>query len=209
MASTFVSVKNKKGIQMKKAMKLFTGILVTLLAVQLNASRPSLSVNVIGDMKIRVEASEIKGRAISFIKNEEGKTVYSNRIEKVSDFALSYDLSELKEGKYVLEIVDEVKSRSVPFIVSNDGVEVLMDKQKKVFFPEIVKKEESVMVKFLSNDTNDLRINIRSKSGELLLNDKLEGQLGLIGKTFEFTPGEYSITLASESFNETRYLSFK
>ncbi|MEM6737953.1 MAG: hypothetical protein AAF620_17980 [Bacteroidota bacterium] len=193
---------------MKKAIKLFVAIVVSIGAIHVNARETALKVNMVGKKKFRIEVMDVHGATTSYIKDDLGQILYKSR-SKGNRLRLFFDLSHLKSGNYSLLIEDDYKVQTLPVIVKKEGIEIKKDRLRKTFFPRLVKNDENVLVKLISDENNDLFIDIRTQDGKVLILDKLEGQPGLIGKNYRFTPGDYAVTITSDHFVKTSYFTVK
>ena len=193
---------------MQKAMKLMMVLVVMVAAIQVQAEG-SLTANVEGDKQLKVEVSNIQGNATSYIQDSKGLVVYRKKVEEGANLRLAFDLSLVRPGTYEFIVKDDVKFQSIPFEVTPERVQVIEEEQSKTFFPTVTKTDESIAVKLISDESNDLYISIKSDEGNILLNDKVEGQLGLIGKRYKFEPGKYTVTLSSNEYSKTTYLAFE
>ncbi|MEO9869653.1 MAG: hypothetical protein ABJF63_04185, partial [Ekhidna sp.] len=162
----------------------------------------------IGDKKVNVKVSNIRGKAISYIKDESGQILFEKKLKEEGVLNIIFDLANLSNGKYIFVVEDEFKRHSVPFELLTDAVEIYMEDSQRINFPQLIKDSELVLVKFLTNESNDLLIAIKTENGQLLFQERIEGKLGLIGKRFQFEPGEYLVTLSCNDYTETKYLSF-
>ncbi len=195
---------------MKQAFKLMM-ITITLIvsAAQTSQANSTLNVLAIGDMKLQVKMSNIQGRATSFIKDENGKILSRKRVKIGEEVNLIYDVSDLTDGVYFLTLKDESKSQTVPFRLIGDEIKVQSEDFKKTFFPKLVKEEDEMLVKLLSDESNDLHIDIRSSNGDHLYYERIEGKIGLIGKRFKFNPGSYLVSISSNDYAETTPITFE
>ncbi|MEM0938473.1 MAG: hypothetical protein AAF600_06440 [Bacteroidota bacterium] len=193
---------------MKKAIKLFVAIVVSIGAIHVNASESALKVNMVGEKKFRIEVMGVQGATTSYIKDNLGQILYKSR-SKGNVLRLFFDLSKLKIGNYRLVIADDYKVQTLPVVVQKERIEVKEDELEKIFFPKLVKNDENVLVKLISDKNNDLFINIKTQDGKVLILDKLEGQRGLIGKKYRFTPGDYAVTITSDHFAKTSYFTIE
>ena len=160
-------------------------------------------------MKLQVKMSNIQGRATSFIKDENGKILSRKRVKIGEEVNLIYDVSDLTDGVYFLTLKDESKSQTVPFRLIGDEIKVQSEDFKKTFFPKLVKEEDEMLVKLLSDESNDLHIDIRSSNGDHLYYERIEGKIGLIGKRFKFNPGSYLVSISSNDYAETTPITFE
>lgn len=193
---------------MKKAIKLFAAVTMLIGASYVNASGPTFNAMVLAGKKFRVEVKDVKGSSIIYVENEKGQILYRNR-SKEALLRVTFDLSTLSEGDYKVVVKDEAKIQTLPVVLATEGLELKNDELEKTFFPVVQKEDDKVFVKLLSDESNDLEINIRSVGGKLMAQDKVEGRLGLIGKRYQFSPGTYSVTVKSDEFHNTTYVDIK
>ena len=193
---------------MKKAVKLVVVMAMFISAAFANANESTFKINILGESKFRVEVTDVQGSSVAYIKNANGQVLYK---EKSRDALLrmTFDFSKLAIGNYDLIIKDELKVRVLPVLVTKDGIEVNNSNLEKSFFPKIEKEDNTVLVKLLSDEGNDLLVSVWTPDGELLQKDKIEGKLGLIGRKYQFEPGSYAVTVESNDFIDTKYITIK
>ena len=192
---------------MKKVIKLFVVIAMTISA-SLATANDSFKVNVVGEKKFKVEVTEIQGAATSYVKDAQGQILYRGKSEE-GKIKLIFDFSILEAGEYELVVKDEYKVQSLPITVTTEGIEIDRTELQKTFFPRMEQKEDEVIVKLLSDEKNDLFVSITDNNGTVLVEDKVDGKDGLIGKRYKFNPGEYTITMVSDDFATTSRLSVR
>lgn len=193
---------------MKRAIKLFVAIVVTIGAIRVNASDSALKVNVVGEKVFLVEVTNVQGEATSYFKDDLGQVLYRKK-SKDAKVRFSFDLSKLENGEYTLAVKDDHKIQTLPVIVSDEGIQINESQLEKTFLPSLVQNDEEVIVKLIADKENDLFVNIRTNDGKLLLQDKVEGKQGLIGKKYQFTPGKYTVTMMSDDFAKTSTINIK
>ena len=207
--SSFELSNQKHSKEMKKVIKLTAVFILSVSAVAANATETSMfKVYSAGDMKINVEVLDIQGRATGYVMDANNRVIFEKKLKNREELNITFDVSSLEEGNYQFVLKDDFKRRSVPFELVGDRVVVKEEESKRTNFPQIVQDERNVLVKLLSDESNDLHIRIKTQDGESLFDEKLEGKLGLIGKRFEFESGEYILTLISANYSKTKYLSF-
>ncbi len=200
-------MKNKDKV-MKKAINLFVAIVVTIGAISVNASDDAIKVNVVGEKTFLVEVTNVQGAVKSYFKDDLGQVLYRKKSEE-SFIRFSFDLSNLKNGNYSLEIMDDYKVQILPVTIDEEGIRINEDDLQKTFFPTIVESGNEVIVKQIANEESDLYVNIRTIDGKLLLSDKVDGQLGLIGKRYHFKTGKYTVTMKSNDFAKTSIVTIR
>ena len=193
---------------MKKAIRLFAVMAMIISASFVNASETTFTAELVGEMKFRVVVSDIRGTSSAYIRDANGNILY----KKQSNEGLlrkTFDFSRLDMGTYEIVVKDEAKVRMLPIAITENGVEFDQAELEKFYFPVVEENEDVVVVKLLSDEGNDLSVNISSRSGELLASEKIEGKLGLIGRKYHFNPGQYAITVRSNDFIETQYITIR
>ncbi len=190
---------------MRTLRKLCGGLAILLIAFQGFAT----NVNANGtNKKFELQLSNIKGRAMVYLTDKFENVYHEDRIKVKDELRLMLDLSDLASGNYSLIVEDELKVLSVPVIITTQGAEVKMAELTKVYFPQLTKEGDFVSIKLLSDESNDLNIKIESSAGELLYEEVINGQTGLIGQKFKFLGGAYKITLTSKGYSESRFMYF-
>ena len=193
---------------MKKEIKLIlVPMMVLMMSVRVLAGGPSFHIYA-DDKKVNVEALG-RGRTLSYVKSESGEVLLKRRMKKDGTFSMSFDLADFEEGKYMFVLEDQYRRQSVPFEISEQKLTIDQENTERVDFPQFVEEGKDVLVKLIADESNDLFIDIKSDSGDLLFQEKIDGKCGLIGKRFTFNPGKYSMTLISKNYTETKYLTFK
>ena len=162
----------------------------------------------IGDGKFKVEVSNIRGNATAFIKDQDNKVLFKRKVKGKDMLNLTFDLSQTKSGDYMFIIEDEYKRQLVPFTLDKEVVQIHLDRMDRLNFPQLIKNDDKVMLKFLAGGKEHLTIDIKDIYGEVLFHDEIEGVVGLVGKQFQFKPGDYLVTMSCEYYSKTEYLSF-
>lgn len=194
---------------MKKAIKLVS-VLVLLMSMEaVKATETStFRIYAIGGKKINVVMQNIQGKAVSYIMDQNDEILFERKLKNEGELSATFDVSYLNAGYYYFVIEEKSKRLSVPFELTDEEVVVKMEESIRTNFPKIVKENSNVMIRLLSDESNDLDIEIKTQSGELLFKEKISGRLGLIRKRFEFTSGKYLITLISNHYTRTSYFKF-
>lgn len=193
---------------MKKAIKLFAAIALIIGASYVNAKGTTLETNVVSSSRFRAEITGINGPSVSYIRDMSGQILYKNK-SKEDKLRMVFDFGDLKPGTYELVVKDEYKEQIQPIHLDKEGITINEEELKKVFFPRLEQQDKKVLIKLISNETNDLSVSIKSENGDLLLEEKIDGKAGLIGKKYQLEPGTYQVTMISNDFAETKYLSIK
>lgn len=194
---------------MKKSFNTILVIVLLMVSMRGQANGFSnLHIYEVGDGKFKVEVSNIRGRATAFIKDQDTKVLFERKVRGEDILNLTFDLSEIESGNYVFVMEDEYKRQIVPFTLDKESVEIHLERMDRLNFPQLIKNDDKVILKFLAGGKKHLNIDIKDKYGEVLFHDEIEGIVGLAGKQFQFQPGDYLVTMSCEDYSTTEYLSF-
>ncbi|NQZ78060.1 MAG: hypothetical protein HRT61_18445 [Ekhidna sp.] len=194
---------------MKKSVNSILVIILLMIATTGKANG-SLKVHIyeVGESKFKVEVLNIRGKAVSFIKDQNDQILFERKLNKEESTSLIFDLSNIEDGEYTFIVEDQFKRQTVPFTLIEEKVSVHFEQMDRLNFPQLIRDNNKVLVKFLSNDEQNLKLAIRNRLGDTLFQDEIKGVPGLVGKQFQFEPGEYLVTMSCEGFSSTEYLSF-
>lgn len=184
-------------------------VVLLLVSLQLNAKTPTFQVYSIGNKRVNVQVENITGKTTVYVLDRNGESIYKIGKNKDENLNVTLDLGELTHGDYKLVYEDDFARRAIPMELMDDTVIVRKDDAEKIYFPQVSKEDNAMLIKLLSNDGNDLSIDIQNTYGDTLFEENIEGRIGLIGKRFEFKPGDYTVTIKSKNFIQTQYLTFK
>lgn len=190
---------------MKKTMRIFAVIAMTISASFVNANETAFKADVIGVNKLKVEVLDIKGSFTYEVKSLNGEVLYSENSDN-GLLKMVFDLSQLDDGDYEINVKDEIKTRSLPITITSGKLVIVEKAMTKIFSPTIVQSDDLVTVKLLSNEQNDLSINVQTVNGRSLVEDKIDGQNGLIGKKYHLIPGQYIVTVSSDEYSKVSYI---
>ena len=196
---------------MKKTMKTMLGVALLIASATLTNAKthPEFTVSTTGEKQVNVHVEKVSGKANAFILDENENVIKKIRVNQEKGIDLKLDFSKFETGNYQIVFEDDLRRRAVPVTLEDDSVLINEEQSRKIYFPQLVRSKNSVLVKLISDEENDLSIDIKDTNGSSLFKDELKGKNGLIGMKFEFEPGQYVVTLKSREFTRTQYLSFK
>ncbi len=157
--------------------------------------------------KIYVELSDFSDNYSIHISDANGKNIYEANDLNIVNLKFTIDLANQKEGIYQLIVKDEVKMKSVPLMLNNNALTLNKYQSKTTFFPQFEKDGNSILVKLISNEENDMHLDIIDDDGKRLYHEQIGGQIGMIGKRFKFEPGDYTLTLNSNGYHFKKVLN--
>lgn len=193
---------------MKKAIKLFAAITMIIGASYVNANGTTLEANVVSNTRFRAEVSNVHGPSISYIRDKSGQILYKNK-SKENKLRFVFDFGNLKPGTYELVVKDEFKEQIQPIHLNDSGIEINEEELKKIFFPRLEQYEDGVLIKLLSDETNDLSVSIKLDNGTVLFEEIIDAKTGLIGRKYLLRPGDYMVTMISDDFAKTKNIKIR
>lgn len=195
---------------MKNVIKTIVILLICGLSMNLKAEiNNKLNVTIKEQNKIFVELSEFGDNYSIAISNKSGKNIYEANNLSIANLKFSVDLSNQEEGLYHLIIKNDEKMQTIPFTIGEDIVSLNKRDEKITYFPQIEENGNSVLVKMITNEVNDLEFDIMNDEGIRLYHEQIGGQIGMIGKRFRFKSGEYMLTFNSNDYQYNKVLRIK
>lgn len=159
---------------------------------------------------VRVEESETKSFTLIlnnngfqhvqiFIKDMTGEVLHSENLDSQPGYFKKYNLKQLPQGTYSLEIEDDHMVKIIPFEVCKSVVTFDKNEESKVFKPYIRQRGQLLDVMFYGNNNNPAKVLIFDESGNLLQRDKFKRGDG-VEKIYDFSQvpaGKYTVNLNS------------
>lgn len=159
---------------------------------ELNTSRGEL---------VKVSFNDIKKGSTLMIKNDQGYILYKEFIKIDGDYSKDFDLTELPNGSYKLELEDEVKIKILPFKVTSKEVEFNKKEEFIISKPIVAKKGDKVILSKLTLEgSKDIKVSIYYNGTDLVYKENLKGDK-FINRSYDFSTsinGDYSIVVTSD-----------
>lgn len=115
-----------------------------------------------------------KGQKL-FVKDEFGIILHSETVKNSGDLSKSFDLKQLKDGKYTVELEKDYEIIIKPFVIKNDVLSFIQDKETKIFKPLIRHKKNRLLVSQLSLASEPVNVEIFYE-GELIYSETIEDE---------------------------------
>jgi hypothetical protein len=148
---------------------------------------------------VKVEFNNVKKGQTLSIKNEQGASVYNNKIKNSGNYSRLFDISALEDGIYSAELNKAFEIHIKEFYVKNGLVTFLNNENEKVFKPVIRSKDNLVYVSKLAFDHESLKVVIYYND-EVILSETVEGkELQRAYKLSENKIGSYKIIVNSNN----------
>jgi len=125
-----------------------------------------------------------KGQQI-LVKDDYGKTIYSETIHSSGDYSKIYDLTAFKDGLYTIELNKDYEIIVKPFEIRAHQVRFFPELEKIIFKPVIRQKDNMLMISKLSFSNDPLHIEIYYEN-ELIHSEKLTGTT-IIDRIYSFS----------------------
>ncbi|WP_299121009.1 hypothetical protein [uncultured Winogradskyella sp.] len=137
-----------------------------------------------------------KGSQIS-VTDASGEIIYSGEIKHNGNLTTLFDFSQLKDGKYTVEVTKgfEIEINSIE--VKDHTVSINTDKQI-IFKPVVRNRNNQVLISKLTLDSNTMKVELYFE-GELIHSETVEGNnvLNRVYKLDETLKGHYTAKIES------------
>ncbi len=98
------------------------------------------------------------------LNNRRGETIYKKEVSKQRAFAKFLDLSQLAEGKYLLEISNAAISVQQPILVQKTGITILTKQRKQQIAPRIEFEDNAVSLQLQDSRMKSVKVAILNGS---------------------------------------------
>ncbi|MEY8849369.1 hypothetical protein AB9K26_11165 [Psychroserpens sp. XS_ASV72] len=107
-----------------------------------------------------LEFENVKKGQQLFVKDAQDGIIYSETINTNGTLSKTFDLKELKDGKYTLELNKDFEIIIKPFEITNNQVVFLTSEATKQFKPLVVAENNQLRVSKLNLDNDAVKIEI-------------------------------------------------
>ena len=182
----------------KKYLVTFT-ILVSLAnyATENNISTP------IDGKKVKVEFIAVKKGQVLSIRNANSIIMYSDVIEMAGNYARTFDLTGLENGKYTTELEKDFETIIKPFLVENRLVTFLPEENKTIFKPVIRIEDNLLLISKISLENQPVKITLYYKGDVIYTENTRDGKiLNRVFRLLKNKKGNYTVAISA---NEKKY----
>lgn len=165
--------------------------------------------------KIFLLTANISGKGVITIKviSKKGENVCSRNFENENSFEQEYSLKDFEQGTYFLQIEDESKIMTQPFIITSDDVDVDNNLKSLAFKPQIGFDSETNLfaVDWLKTDKSKYILTIEDEKSNQFFVDNLTNEQ-VIHKYYDFSKlpsGRYYITIKDKKYTYTETVEVK
>ena len=156
--------------------------------------------NTASGKRVKVEFKAVKkGHALT-IKNENGVTIYKQRIQNSGTYSKIFNLRNLEDGLYTTELEKDFEIIVKKIEVKNGNVTFLNNETEKVFKPVIRTKGELVLISKIAFNKQPLKV-ILYYNDHVILSETIEGKelLNRVYKLSETEKGNYKIVINTDN----------
>ena len=183
--------------------KLMMALAMLLSTSSFAASGEGVVMEVTGSNTFKLILSDLREGLTVQLKDQYGYTLHQETIQSVATYGKQFNLSELPNGQYFVELNYTTKVEVYPLTISNGQVNVKTNEVKEVFKPVLNVNGDFISVTHLAPRKSALKVMIYDQDQKLLLTDTVSGAISL-GKIYDVSqlkPGQYQVYLASEGRN--------
>ena len=179
-------------------------ILVSLAnyATENNISTP------IDGKKVKVEFIAVKKGQVLSIKNANSIIMYSDVIEMAGNYARTFDLTGLENGKYRIELEKNFETIIKPFLVENRLVTFLPEENKTIFKPVIRTQDNLLLISKISLENQPVKITLYYKDEVIYTETAKDAKiLNRALRLLKNKKGNYTVAISADNKNYSK--SFK
>ena len=147
---------------MKTIIKKYLVAVTFLLSLISYATEKNISSTIEG-RKVKVEFTAVKKGQVLSIKNANSIVMYSDIIEMAGNYARTFDLTSLENGKYTTELEKDFETIIKPFLIENRLVTFLPEENKTIFKPVIRTQDNLLLISKISLEDQPVKITLYYK----------------------------------------------
>lgn len=143
---------------------------------------------------------EKKGNLIS-VSDASGKVIYSAHTNSNINLKNIFDFSQLKEGRYTVEINKDFEIEINTIEVKNKTAKLLISDSKKVFKPVFRSENAKVLISKIAFDTDTIKVELYYEN-ELILNETVKSNDAIINRIYKLDDtqtGNYKAIIKSNN----------
>ena len=185
---------------MKTLSKIMMALAMFLSTSSFAASGEGVVMEVTGSNTFKLILSDLKEGLTIQLKDQFGYSLHQETIQSVDSYGKQFNLSELPNGQYFVELAFATKVEVYPLTINNGQVDLKTEQVKEVFKPVMNKKGDLISITHLAPRKSALRVMIYDEHQQLLLTDTMTGAISL-GRVYDLSQleaGSYQVYLASE-----------
>jgi hypothetical protein len=124
------------------------------------ATEKNNAINTIDGKKVKVEFTAVRKGQVLSIKNANNIVMYSDVIEMAGNYARTFDLTGLENGKYTTELEKDFETIIKPFLVENGLITYTPEENKTIFKPVIRTQDNLLLISKISLENQPVKITL-------------------------------------------------
>ena len=187
---------------MKTTIKKYLVAVAFLLSLVSYATEKNISTTIDGK-KVKVEFTAVKKGQVLSIRNANSIIMYSDVIEMAGNYARTFDLTGLENGKYRIELEKNFETIIKPFLVKNRLVTFLPEENKTIFKPVIRIEDNLLLISKISLENQPVKITLYYKGDVIYTENTRDGKiLNRVFRLLKNKKGNYTVAISA---NEKKY----
>ena len=158
--------------------------------------------------KVKVEFTAVKKGQVLSIKNANSIVIYSDIIEMAGNYARTFDLTGLENGKYTTELEKDFETIIKPFLIKNRLVTFLPEENKTIFKPVIRTQDNLLLISKISLEDQPVKITLYYKGDVIYTETSKDTKvLNRALRLLKNKKGNYTVAISADNKNYSK--SFK
>jgi hypothetical protein len=192
---------------MKRIIKKYLVAVTLLLSVVSYATEKNIS-STIKERKVKVEFTAVKKGQVLSIKNANSIVMYSDIIEIAGNYARTFDLTGLENGKYTTELEKDFETIIKPFLIENGLVTFTPEENKTIFKPVIRTQDNLLLISKISLEDQPVKITLYYKGDVIYTETSKDTKvLNRALRLLKNKKGNYTVAISADNKNYSK--SFK
>ncbi|MEP3208795.1 MAG: T9SS type A sorting domain-containing protein [Maribacter sp.] len=168
---------------MKKVVRSIAVVALMFVAATGLAKEPKLSVNPSQEKSLNFEMDTTSEETFVRVVDMNGVIIYKEKVETVNSYSKKFNLKNLPEGSYFLEVEDALKETTFEFTVDDSTIRI--DKRKENAKPVFRKKEGKVYLNLLNLEKEVVKIKVLDSENRIVFQETIADEM-LVEKVFNF-----------------------
>lgn len=186
---------------MKTTIKKYLVAVTFLLSLVSYATEKNISSTIEG-RKVKVEFTAVKKGQVLSIKNANSIVMYSDIIEMAGNYARTFDLTGLENGKYTTELEKDFETIIKPFLIENGLVTFLPEENKTIFKPVIRTQDNLLLISKISLEDQPVKITLYYKGDVIYTETSKDTKvLNRALRLLKNKKGNYTVAISADNKN--------
>ena len=187
---------------MKTTIKKYLVAVTFLLSLVSYATEKNISTTIDGK-KVKVEFTAVRKGQVLSIKNANSIVMYSDIIEMAGNYARTFDLTSLENGKYTAELEKDFETIIKPFLVENGLVTFTPEENKTIFKPVIRTQDNLLLISKISLENQPIKITLYYK-GDVIYTEMAK-DIKVLNRAFRLLKNKKGNYTAAINANGKKY----